>query len=184
MGLRVGSFTESDLARKKQPGASVVSLQVLWDKQYNIWEPSLAHAALTSRGLSFEPLMEQMSGKMMNFPLQHHLQEYPNLMVDFINVISASMQPKFLYPMSNRALGYISSTLDDIGADGGLELPNLYLWVRNVVTIATTRALFGKENPYEKIPSATEDLWQVTTSTQQLFCSLLVTPANSPFQVY
>ena len=138
---------------------------MLWGKIYTIWDPQLAQASLRSRTLSFDPFIVEVAQK--SFGLSEEtfakITSNPRLVPDFTEAIHASMQPKYLHAMNVIALNYISRTLDEVSPDEsvGLDVPNLYLWIRDLITSATTEALLGNESPFSKDPTLYDDLWFV-----------------------
>lgn len=142
---------------------------MLWGKIYAIWDPSLVQAALRARSLSVEPFFREFSEKSFGLGPTVLAKVNSNLVVTFMEATHGSMQPSHLQGMNVVALNYISRTLDSIcreGSDGGEKyVPNLYLWFRDTISLATTRALLGEENPYEKDPSLVEAAWYVSLDT-------------------
>lgn len=81
------------------------------------------------------------------------------LVPEFFSVIHPAMTGAHLHRMNATALNYVSNELDAIGNGGeALEVPNLYQWVRDLMTLATTEALYGPDNPIRKHPNLVQDL--------------------------
>jgi hypothetical protein len=152
---------QSPYSLKQQ--SPIVSLQMLWGKMYVIWDPNLAQAALRARGPSFEPFVVDFAQKASNLgkDVFARVLSQPKLVPDFTDAIHASMQPALMHKMNVHALKYISGEFDRIrpGTGGGLEAENMYTWIRDLISLASTRALFGKENPFEKDHSLIDDIW-------------------------
>lgn len=138
---------------------------MLWGKIYAVWDPQLAQASLRARDLSFEPFVVDFAHKSCNLGDETFAKvtSNPALVPEFIEAIHGSMQPTHLHSMSIIALHRISRILDEIPPNdsGGLTVPNLYLWTRDLISLATMRALLGKQNPFDNDPSLVEDLWSV-----------------------
>jgi len=136
----------------------IASLQMLWGKIYAIWDPFLAQAVLKSRACSFDEFSKDFAGRIFDLTSKSSRQVHETKVLDDFNEgIHAGLRPVHIQELSVVACGYISGRLNEV-ASNGLEIPNLFLWVREVITIASTRALFGRENPFDKDPSLIEDL--------------------------
>jgi hypothetical protein len=131
---------------------------MLWGKVYAIWDPVLSQAALKSRDLSFDAFSKDFAGKVLGLTSEsiRSIQE-STVFEDFNDAIRDGLRPMHLQQMATVAGGHIADQLNQIGTSD-LEIPNLFFWARDLVTIATTKALFGKENPFEKDPSLAEAL--------------------------
>jgi hypothetical protein len=138
---------------------------MLWGRIYTIWDPHLAQASLRARSLSFEPFVLDFAEKAFGLdPVAYKkVMEDPKLVPEFTEAIHASMQPKHVHAMNVKALSYISRTLDTIapGEDGGIEALNMFDWIKDLITTATTEALLGGHNPFSKDPTLYNDLWLV-----------------------
>lgn len=65
-------------------------------------------------------------------------------------------------PLSGLTLSTLASVADTLNAVGGsgLEIPNMYMWIREVMSLATSAGLFGHEhNPYGKDSAVTDAQW-------------------------
>jgi hypothetical protein len=136
----------------------IASLQMLWGKVYAIWDPFLSQAALKSRACSFDAFSMDFAGKVLGLTDEsvRGIRE-TNVFADFNVGIHEGLRPVHVAEMSSIAGAQIAARLNKIGTTG-FEIPNLFEWVREVISLATTKALFGKENPFEKDPSLIEAL--------------------------
>lgn len=83
-----------------------------------------------------------------------------DLIPDFFAVIHPSMTGSHLHKMNANALNYVSKQLDGIGGGGEtFVVSNLFVWVRDLMTMATTEALYGPGNPFRGRPDLVQDLW-------------------------
>lgn len=160
--------------RKKYKDVPIATLQMLWGKLYAVWDPQLVQAALRSRVASQEPFVVEFAQKSFGLSAETFAKvtSNPDLVPAFTDAIHNSMNSRNVNEMNTHSLEYISQTLDNIkaGEDGGLEVPNLYLWVRDIITLATGRSLLGKENPFEKDSSLIECLWLVIYAVHRPLC--------------
>jgi len=72
--------------------------------------------------------------------------------------IKGAMQGQNLYRMNVAALSYIADELNDVGPDG-LRIPNLYRWLKDFMTMATSEGVYGSDNPVRSDPSLIDALW-------------------------
>jgi hypothetical protein len=134
---------------------------MLWGKIYAVWDPDLAQAALRSKGPSFEPLMLLYAKAMMGATdetVEKIKTQKEKLISTFFDVIHGSMGSSNVQKMNTQAWEVTGKAFDDIES---LEGPNMYVWVRTLVTLATTKALFGEHDPFRKDPSQVQYVWYV-----------------------
>jgi hypothetical protein len=81
------------------------------------------------------------------------------LMDEFFDAVHKGMAAHYVHNMNANALKYIAKRLEAVGRDDEVVVSNLYLWARDLMTMATCEALYGPENPLAKHPSLMEDLW-------------------------
>lgn len=137
----------------------VAALQMLWGKLYAVYDPYLVQSAIRSRALSFEAFEEQFAQQLFNADKSTNIKiTAPGVLVRFTDAIHGNMQPKIAYIMNDTALKYISRILEDIDVKG-VDVPNMYLWERDLLTLATMKALFGDHSPFEKDHSLVQTLW-------------------------
>lgn len=136
---------------------------MLWGRLYAIWDPSLAQASLKARNLSFEPFVIDFAEK--SFDLRGDVllkaTKDPRVVPAFTEAIHSNMQPKHVHAMNVKALSGISKIFDEIkpGENEGLDVENMFDWLKDFITIATTDALLGPHSPFAKDPSLYDDLW-------------------------
>jgi hypothetical protein len=152
------------IVQKKHP-LPIASLQMLWGKMYAVWDPVLVQAVLRSREPSLEPFFLEFAKTV--FGLSRELfgkikgGAENGLVNAFVDSIHGSMNASAVQKMNVTAVGFIVEALNEATRAGTMEQPNMYLWLRDLITIPTTRVLFGKENPFEKDRSLLQTLWYV-----------------------
>ena len=77
---------------------------------------------------------------------------------DVLHAMKPAMMGPNLYRMNVRALSNVSTLLNGIGPEG-LHVSNVYLWLRDVMTMATMEGLYGKANPMRQDPTLIDSLW-------------------------
>ncbi|RKK15941.1 hypothetical protein BFJ65_g9518 [Fusarium oxysporum f. sp. cepae] len=144
-------------------------------KVYAAFDPALLQTLLRNKTASFEPFVFDYAKK--TFALKHETfakVKVPGVYDEFTEAIHASFQVRHLHQMNVHFLGSIAAKLnhatiraDSINAgketvaNGRLHVKNLYLWCRDVMSLATTRSLYGDTDPFNRDPSLIEDMWYV-----------------------
>ncbi|KAF4983952.1 hypothetical protein FZEAL_744 [Fusarium zealandicum] len=139
----------------------LATLPILGGKLYIILDPAIIQSAYRNKRLSFEPFaVEFAQRELLLSDKAFKIVKETSLVPEFFASIHPAMTGANLHLMTANALNYVSGQLGLIG-DGGkaLDIPNLYLWVRDLMTLATTEALYGPENPIRENPSLIKDLW-------------------------
>lgn len=158
------------------PTKPIATLPMLNGKMYTIYDPHLVQTALRSRIASFEPFVIDFAQKTFSLSKETFAKaRRPNVFNDFSDAIHSSFQAPMLHKMNVHFLASISAKMDPISfgtvrvdevnsgreelVDGGLRVENLYLWCRDVMTLATTKALYGDHDPFGPRPHLVDDLW-------------------------
>ncbi|KAJ3537864.1 hypothetical protein NM208_g6147 [Fusarium decemcellulare] len=139
---------------------TIATVPVLNGKIYAIFDGGLIQAAQTNKDLSFVPFVEEFARGELGYDAATE-----KLILD--NHVAAKVfpanrtgtAPHHIHRMNANALAYVAQTLNAIGSDNELVVPNIYLWVRDLMTMATSEALYGPQNPIAKDPSLIDDLW-------------------------
>ncbi|KAL6361077.1 hypothetical protein LRP88_04539 [Fusarium phalaenopsidis] len=167
------------------PTKPIATLPMLNGKMYTIYDPHLVQTALRSRIASFEPFVIDFAQKTFSLSKETFAKvRGPNVFNDFNDAIHSSFQAPMLHKMNVHFLASISAKMDPISfgtvrvdevnsgreelVDGGLRVENLYLWCRDVMTLATTKALYGDHDPFGPQPHLVDDLWNLSLT----FCAL------------
>jgi hypothetical protein len=138
------------------------SLPILNGKLYTIWDPHLMQGAFRNRTLTVRPYMVKFLKAEVDYPSRYNVMvRTSNFMDDMIKSLHSSMSAQNVYRMNTNALRYLSGVLNDIPESQPLEIPNLWLWIRDELTIATCQALYGPHNPFKPKSQLTEDVWFV-----------------------
>ncbi|KPM39720.1 hypothetical protein AK830_g6825 [Neonectria ditissima] len=172
------------------PSLDIATLPMLNGKMYTVFNPHLIQTILRSKVASFEPFVTEFAQK--TFDLSAHtfakVTSNPKVVPDFTDGIHSSFQTEMLHKMNVHFLTGISTKLGRVGGsvrtvdsmnagketliERGLEVDNLYLWCRDIMTLATTRALYGDHDPYNEDPSLVELAWTFESSVPYFLLSL------------
>lgn len=145
----------------------IATLPILGGKLYVIFDPAIVQSAYRKKTLSFEPFAAEFAQRelLLSDRVQDKLKN-TNLVPDFFAAIHPAMTGDHLHRMNANALNYISKDINKISGQGSLEHANLWLWLRDLVTMATSEALYGSKNPLRQDRSLLEDVWWVANSTK------------------
>ena len=133
-------------------------------KLYVITEPALVQSAFRNKSLSFEPFMVEFSQRMLgvsdktmgpikNIPAD---EKAPSFLREFVREIHTAMMGEHLNKMNASALNQVASTLNSLDV---IKPESLYLWLRQMLTLATCNALLGNHSPFIDNPGLVDELW-------------------------
>lgn len=135
---------------KRSRGAPICTLPMLAGKLYVIYSPAMIQAAMRSRDLSFMPVAEQWSGKVVGMEKEHLALAMPH-MERLSHIFWTGTTGDNLARLNEAALGELARVINAIpgraGGQAALRIPNIINWVRKIVSLATFRAVFGDKNP-------------------------------------
>ncbi|KAH6884112.1 cytochrome P450 [Thelonectria olida] len=172
------------------PSQPIATLPMLNGKIYAIFDPHLVQAVLRNKIASFEPFVTDFAQKTFGLTAETFAKITSNskIVPEFTDAIHASFQTEMLHKMNVHFLSQISARLGAISTGtvtvdannggkevivkNGLQVDNLYLWCRDVMSLATTRALYGNSDPYNADPSLVEMAWTFEASVPYFLLSL------------
>ena len=135
-------------------------------KVYVLWDVNLIHTAMRSKTLTFDSLGLDFSQHVFGVSNEgmdtlyggpeHDVEK--SIMQPLMHGIKSAMQGEHLAHMSNTALKYIAGQLNAVN-DHGWRMSNLYLGLRDFMTMATTEGIWAEENPVRKDPSLIDAIW-------------------------
>lgn len=134
---------------------------MLGGKTYAIWDPALVQSALRQKTLSFEPFAIDFLQTMLEMKEESYrrFREKPEIVVEFFDALHVTVRGEPLHRMNANALNFISSRLDTMQGNGGVRVDNFFLWLREIMTLATTTALLGEKNPLMHNRELVDHLW-------------------------
>ncbi|KAL2140136.1 hypothetical protein VTI28DRAFT_4218 [Corynascus sepedonium] len=162
------------ISLQRSTGRPIATLPMLTGKMYAVWDPYLIASGLRTKSLSTTPhLIDAMpratrvskaTVDLINSP--RGLQLLDQVM---LHVIPSSLKGASLQTMTKTALADVASQLTSLAPPSSsspapVVLPNAWLWIRHLLTAATTRALYGEgnnNNPFAADPRAEPGLWEL-----------------------
>ncbi|KAM0543984.1 hypothetical protein ACHAPJ_012009 [Fusarium lateritium] len=139
----------------------IATLPILGGKLYVVFDPAIIQSIFRKKSLSFEPFASEFAQRelLISDETAHKLKT-TSLVPDFFAAIHPAMTGDHLHRMNANALNYVSQELATIGdAETPLKSSNLWLWLRDLITLATSEAMYGPENPIRENKSLVDDLW-------------------------
>ncbi|RGP80661.1 putative phenylacetyl- ligase [Fusarium longipes] len=179
----------SRILHNANPNHPIATLPMLNGKLYAVFDPSLLQSLFRNKTASFEPFAVDYAKKTFGLTQEEFRKvKAPGVYDDFTEAIHASFQTASLQQMNIHFLRSISAKLDPMSngtmsahtdthgkekvVNGQLQVDNLYLWCRDVMSLATTKALYGDTDPFESKPGLIEDMWCFEESVPYFLLSL------------
>jgi len=129
--------------------------------------PQLVQAAFRNQSLSLAPLVNEYVGRMHELsPSARRSYAEDGMHERMMQLFITRMSGESLKRMNTVAMREMNSIFQGSSASRGqekrvIETENLWLWLRNIMTVVTTTALLGQKNPWKKDPSLIEAYWLV-----------------------
>ncbi|KAF5634209.1 cytochrome P450 monooxygenase 8B1 [Fusarium sp. NRRL 52700] len=176
----------SRIIHNENPHVPIATLPMLNGKVYVAFDPALVQTLLRTKTASFEPFALDYAKKTFALKQETFAKvKVPGVYDEFTEAIHTSFQVKHLQQLNVHFLGSITAKLNratirvdtinagkETVANGRLHVENLYLWCRDVMSLATTRALYGDTDPFNRDPSLIEDMWLFEESIPYFLLSL------------
>lgn len=138
----------------------IATLPILNGKMYAVWDANLIQAVLRNKHMSFVPFAVEFARRELDYTDEHErIVKETGLMGEFFEAVHAGMSTQNTNRMNVVALKYVAERYDAIGPDDELVIPNLFIWARDLMTMATCEALYGPDNPMRTQPQLLEDIW-------------------------
>jgi len=139
-------------------------MPMLNQKNYFIFSPYLAQQAMRHRNLDFDLVglaFAKSVASISDQAMAERVKKGPNTYTtETVAAIKSSLTGQGLYRMNAAMLAYVASQLNAIGAgDEGLRVPSMWLWMRDMMTMATVEAFYGHANPFRADPAGLDALW-------------------------
>lgn len=140
-------------------------MQILNDKAYVTWSPSIIQTCMRHKNMSIADMGIGFANHVFGMPRP---EEDPNnqtagtdepVALAHGNPLDPFLNGKPLFAMNVVALTTVADAMNAIPANAPLEIPNLYRWLRNHITLATTNGLFGGRNPFRRDLSLVDNLF-------------------------
>jgi len=151
-------LTTKTLVDSKEHQLPICNLPIMGTDLYAINSVPLITAAMRNKDLSFDPFALEFGAVAVGLSKAHrHVLAKDGVMEVFTNINGSQLKGEELLRVSINALGDLSKVLGQIKAGEPLFVPDVYLWLRTMISMSTIRAIFGENSPFteEVLP----DLW-------------------------
>ena len=142
------------------------TLNMLSGKVYIVTSPELVAAVnRNSKNLAFNPFIAQLGMRITGHDeatsqiVQHNLNgdNGSGYVIEVHDdTVSALAPGKNLEEMLEVMLHAIDQQLPNLDDDHEVEL---FAWIRNLMTMGSTRAIYGPRNPFSKVPEYCDLFW-------------------------
>lgn len=139
---------------------------MLQGKVYIVTSPDLVTALNRNpKTIAFNPFLAQLGKRITGHDeatsqiVQHNLngEQGPGYVIEVHDGIVAALAPgKTLENMIKPFLEEVSGYFDALNKDNKVDL---FAWVRQMMTMCSTRAIYGPENPFNKNPKYSDLFW-------------------------
>lgn len=176
--LRHGTrYYEMTSAKCKLP---IYTLNMLSGKVYIVTSPDLVNAVnRNSKKIAFNPFVAMLGKRITGHDegtsqiVQHNLngEHGPGYVIDVHDRIVASLAPGKNLQQTTKAMLYqLSAYFEALTPNAEI---NLFEWTRYTVTMCSTRALYGTENPFNKNTKFVDAFWDFDHALNLLIADVL-----------
>ena len=144
---------------------------MLSGKVYVVTSPDLIAAVnRNSKALAFNPFIAQLGKRITGHDeatsqiVQHNLngEQGPGYVTEVHDRIVASLIPGTdLETMTEQYIREVIAKVDVLDMDNDIDL---FVWMRELVTLCSTRAIYGPENPFSQNSKFNDLFWYVTNA--------------------
>lgn len=133
-------------------------MSILGEKIYVLTSPELIQASFRNKDLSFEEFFFGSMGLLAGISDKcKAVLTGPELRDSYTHAFTTSLSRENLLEMNVSALRVATEELDKLPNE--LLVDNFCLWLRDLMTLATTTALFGSKNPFLGDPDIVAGFW-------------------------
>ncbi|RMZ69164.1 cytochrome P450 [Pyrenophora seminiperda CCB06] len=152
----------------------IATLPMLTGNIHVIFDLQLMQKALSSRAMSFEPLLPPVARPLLGLSPNVMQAIHSGMLSSLIHATKPALVGKPLTRLNSVALRALVEYLDDeILQAEELEISDLYRWLGIALTIATGRALYGSQCPLSRDRKLIDDLWSFKNGSQRLMVNIL-----------
>ncbi|KAH7139683.1 cytochrome P450 [Dactylonectria estremocensis] len=159
----------------RKTGKPIATLPMLNGKMYAVWEPALIASGLRSKNLSTTPqalagtqslcqlrdeTLAIFSGPGKTAQVAEHM---------LLHIIPMSLAGAHLQKINQVAVAKLAVDLSRLQSE---SVPNLWLWFRRMLTLPTTKAMYGDEDPFAKDLDLENVLWTFEANLPKLIANV------------
>lgn len=125
----------------------ICTLPLLNKKMYLINTAPLVQSTMRNKTLEFGARIEEIGQSMGVDPAITKRLVRENAVEEISRITVAALSGDNLYNLNLAALRYIGSRFNKVKAGVPVEIDDFYNWTRDLIGVATTRALYGEQSP-------------------------------------
>ncbi|KAI1381879.1 cytochrome P450 [Hypoxylon crocopeplum] len=150
-------------------GLPIYTLPLLHKKVYVINSPIFVSAAFSNKNLSFGPFIIDFVQRMEELSVTaRRAYSEEGMHTKLMQIFSMYMTGRYLRSMNSVQLEEIFRYLPGCGP--GVETENLWIWLRDILTLGKTTMLLGsRNNPWKNDHSLIEDYWNFEANPSRRF---------------
>jgi len=148
------------------------TLNILNGKIYVVTSPALINAvSRNSASIAFNPFIAQLSKRLTGIDeatmaiicdnLNGETGHWGLVLETHDNNIAAMAPGESLDHMNRAMLQQATDHLRALEQDTDGTMINLYAWVKHILTVCSTRAIYGAKNPFSVEPELEQTFWYV-----------------------
>ncbi|KXS93922.1 hypothetical protein AC578_6802 [Pseudocercospora eumusae] len=177
------------ISLRQKHNVEIATLQLGLSKVYVVWAPGAIQSVFRSKVLSHDQYSLDFARHFFNLSdrtiaaLRSPEAVTKQIQQRLLGAIHEGLRGDSLKSASSSTLRYLSNEVNAICVGGQeLEVPNLYIWLRDHITVAVSNTLYGVNDPFQKDPSLVQALWDfegnfVPLLTGRIFGRLLSSSA-------
>ncbi|TLD22142.1 hypothetical protein PspLS_08176 [Pyricularia sp. CBS 133598] len=152
----------------------MVVLPILSGKIYAIYDLKLISKSLSSRLMSFEPLLIDPGRRLLGLGQNTMRAIHSGMFSGLIHATRPALAGKPLIRLNTVALYALTSYLEEeIPETETVHVSDLYNWLGTALILSSARALYGSQSPLSKERSLVDDLRSFETGSQLLLANIM-----------
>ena len=126
---------------------------------YAVWDTALIQSGLKAKTMSFDGVMISHAQGLLGLNDRSLEISRDGMLAALMHVTKPILAGEALARINLTVLNHAAIELNEIRKRESYEIPDLYEWVKNMATMATTEALYGSANPFIGNKSLVNDVW-------------------------
>ncbi|KAK0643146.1 hypothetical protein B0T16DRAFT_331368 [Cercophora newfieldiana] len=140
----------------------IATLPMLNGKMYAVWDPTLVAAGLRNKHLSTLPQAKAVTPALCGITAETDAIIQGPMGEKVINDVFAALAPAFvgehLQRLNSVALSYLGRYFNGLADETEQTVPNVWMWIRGLMTEPTAKAVFGNDDPFSREPGLEQAL--------------------------
>lgn len=148
-------------------------MPLLNKKNYIIFSPHLIQQAMRHRDLDFDLVglaFARQAADLSDQALGERVKKGPSTYTaeTLLAGIKSGLTGHKVKCMTAAMLAHVGSQLNPIDAGQGRHIPSLWVWMRDMMTMATVEAFYGHASPFRADPAGLDALWDFDEALDSL----------------